>query len=90
MTAINLIFCNKTMGLYLRFWPVKAVHFLINIHKRGRKCLKKALLGLLTDVMIILLYAQLCVVQSTKFAGGSKVLLESGLNFDSIVGHSDS
>ena len=31
---------------------MKAVHLLINIHKRGRKCLQKADVGLLTRVMI--------------------------------------
>ena len=43
-------FCNKTM-LQLIFWPVKAAYLLINIHKRRRKCLQKASVGLLTGVM---------------------------------------
>ena len=40
------------LKLIILFGHVKAVHLLINIHKRGRKCLQKANVGLLTEVMM--------------------------------------
>ena len=45
-------FCNNAR-LKLRFGPVKAVHLLINIHTRGRKCHQKANVGLLTRVRYV-------------------------------------
>ena len=72
----HIIIFSNNARLKLRLGPVKALHLLMIIHKRGRKCLQTASVGLLTRVMIsmhIILYistlGHLFVIQDVDVPG---------------------